>query len=1011
MKLFKMLTPPIKASVIALLAFSVFADGTYEGSWIGLSGKVTIPAGVTAPVTATELADFANVTEIAFADAEGAVTASGLTAELVLNATLSGAGAFTATGCTKVKFAGDSRNFDGVIAVTNTPVEVTCRYGLGSGGTKCDFYNDATAERAVLFSSTGADCVLDAPVHVTGKYRFGPADTADTLVISNDFRAAVLGAATTVYMYFSNRVRVAAGRFGADTYMSGNSTKSPHLYLGNTGTAAWLAIDGDTVMDTAGGLYFSGMVSGSTVEYGVTNEVSMSGFAPYTGSMKLKFVQPNVRVRENGTVGGAILSSGSATPAGFLDLNGCDQKCTYLGYLNGRSAGYHYVIRSDSPATLTMTDGGAKEASTAYIYCKFTGDVSVDVASENTRYLAFSDVASDSVGKLSVGGRSTLTLTQNACWAGTNVTVYGNGKLICAETASINKGVAELSVQDSGVLEIASGVTLNVCKLTIDETEFPARATAYTVSELAEQFPGRVTGSGSILLKEQAPEWKGWPAEPGQKAIVPLGTLVTVDTAEDFAKALACREIEVNGGAEVRFACLDGCTSLHVTNSFSGVGTITFKDIPTVYMAGDASGLVAPGHVAFDLCETIIVSNKVAIGGLDSGDCTVRSEESTADVTKPNSKMFFAGEGDLMNFAPVLYENAFVFGTLSDAARLYQTNSWRQAKGMYYNGNFAILTNNITFCAGTFGMKVSDLVQYQVSKGGDVRMTDNVRLSFANTVYIHADGADWRLASDGAASLAGAVHLGTSDGRFHFDCANALTGVPSLYLYNTGSNPNGFLDLNGYDQELPVVAMQANVTTPDKNPATAQNYAAVTSAVPAQIALTSTEGKTRDNINLRFLDKAGLWLKGTDNITLTREQSTSSGDLRVSNGTLTLKYSAAWAGGVIVDGGKLIVDATAGGKYLDHVKYADIPVFSRKANISVTDGGQLALGRDIAVRSIRTGEDTFLKPGVWGSSAALAAGKVDAQHVDDTLFDAGFAGTVSVRYNTDKPVGLSILVR
>ena len=45
------------------------------------------------------------------------------------------------------------------------------------------------------------------------------------------------------------------------------------------------------------------------------------------------------------------------------------------------------------------------------------------------------------------------------------------------------------------------------------------------------------------------------------------------------------------------------------------------------------------------------------------------------------------------------------------------------------------------------------------------------------------------------------------------------------------------------------------------------------------------------------------------------------------------------------------------------------------------------------------------------SSAALAAGKVDAQHVDDTLFDAGFAGTVSVRYNTDKPVGLSILVR
>ena len=79
--------------VVAAALFAAYgarADATYDEStgWSGLSGTVTIPSGVTAPLADGDLADFANVTSVVFESSTSKISASGLSDPIVLNAAL-----------------------------------------------------------------------------------------------------------------------------------------------------------------------------------------------------------------------------------------------------------------------------------------------------------------------------------------------------------------------------------------------------------------------------------------------------------------------------------------------------------------------------------------------------------------------------------------------------------------------------------------------------------------------------------------------------------------------------------------------------------------------------------------------------------------------------------------------------------------------------------------------------------------------------------------------------------
>ena len=96
MKLVKMLTPPIKASVISVFVFAVAPVWAFD--WPTGGGSVTIPSGEVAEISsAADVAAVAALDEIVFADETAAVLYTSADA-LALKAALTGTGHFIANG-------------------------------------------------------------------------------------------------------------------------------------------------------------------------------------------------------------------------------------------------------------------------------------------------------------------------------------------------------------------------------------------------------------------------------------------------------------------------------------------------------------------------------------------------------------------------------------------------------------------------------------------------------------------------------------------------------------------------------------------------------------------------------------------------------------------------------------------------------------------------------------------------------------------------------------------------
>lgn len=618
MKLFKMLTPPIKASVIALLAFSVFADGTYEGSWIGLSGKVTIPAGVSAPVTATELADFANVTEIVFADAEGAVTASGLTAELVLNATLSGAGAFTATGCTKVTINSNNKAFAGRFAFNNTPVYVSKRYGLGSaaeGDGKCVLATEApasgTSKMDIVFTGTGDDLRLENDITATNPLKISPESTTDILIIN----ANLTQQSKNQNINFANKVRMEGGTLG-------NAADATHFYS-NVGASGEFWLDEGATVYAANSIYWAS--GGGTIHLKGTLNLG-SNFAVYNAGIF-------ICEKENVLNTKPVIYSGVTNPKGRLDLNGFDQTTRSIGFISGTVSGpTYYPFHSDTPATLNIVPT-TQNQHTDGAHPFFTGRVSVNFAptgnGRNIDNWFVADVADGTKTHVSTS-KGTFTVTdgkfafkQGWGWGG-DVVVAG-GTLTCESVASLVTTNGTLTVSGSGKLVIGAGVTLNVSGATFGEVTLPERYKTYTVAEIHEMgVPDTMLdGEGAVYVGAPSvlDDWTGWPSEG--EARIPNDTVVDITDA-DVAKVANLDSILLGRGATIR--CVNATVPLTVPATVTGAGTFTADGATSVTLAGDFSDVLAYGRLSFkDTAVTVAGASKLTIAASDmfAGECTL----------------------------------------------------------------------------------------------------------------------------------------------------------------------------------------------------------------------------------------------------------------------------------------------------------------------------------------------------------------------------------------------------
>ena len=161
-------------------------------------------------------------------------------------------------------------------------------------------------------------------------------------------------------------------------------------------------------------------------------------------------------------------------------------------------------------------------------------------------------------------------------------------------------------------------------------------------------------------------------------------------------------------------------------------------------------------------------------------------------------------------------------------------------------------------------------------------------------------------------------------------------------------------------------------------------HALVKSATPATLtAQHATSGalmlKFSGAVNFTF---DGVAVKGGGaTLTLSNVVSDTTGDLLVKNGTLVFDYGAGWGGSsnVTVGAGALLKVTAAGAPtaFAPIVPGKQLSLVNLKLEADGGNYGQLDLGGNVAVRSLRIG-DTFMPPGDYGSTASGAANPNDS---------------------------------
>jgi hypothetical protein len=240
-------------------------------------------------------------------------------------------------------------------------------------------------------------------------------------------------------------------------------------------------------------------------------------------------------------------------------------------------------------------------------------------------------------------------------------------------------------------------------------------------------------------------------------------------------------------------------------------------------------------------------------------------------------------------------------------------------------------------------------------------------------------------------------------------CAEDGALMPNRPIcFGTSTAPKGRLDLGGTSQEVAFLShLMCDETYRNQygEVASDEMYGTVTSSKPAVLTINGT--LTDDQCNkdkiysckpsnaaIKFTGLAGLHFAGFDNTAeqvLSYVKSDSTGDLRVSSGTLSFNKGAGWSGArsVLIDGtGVIATDATSSSV-----------LFGRKAGASratlrIDGDGVLTIPLEgqVTVNMLKIGssENGFLPAGVYGG---VDAG-LDAAH---TLSCLSGGGTLRVR--------------
>ncbi|MBQ2631339.1 MAG: hypothetical protein IJG13_16805 [Kiritimatiellae bacterium] len=909
---------------------------SWEGGVIPSTGdKVAIPSGLTATVADADVDVVSDVSEIWLS---GTLSLTNVTQTLELNADLKGRGSCVADGAIGgLVLRGENEAFTGAMNFHNTPVTVESRHGLGSP-TRTVTHSYAVASGARLWFK-GNGLTNDVPINLIGARK----DSASCYPILAELGDPYVqnGALT----YSGDSMVFGDWTFNGDVVRSGYSAITIYVH-GET------FFNGGFSCDRCNGYVFA------------ISQGSKCHIAQYAGQW------PGQSIGGKGTYvceGSNVLSwdrsvflgaqTGEGIGFGTIDLNGQDQQTVELSLAPvsnpSRSSPRSCFVTSAVPAAIELTTSGA----TGWSCVHFTGKAGLRMS--GTGKYALKWVDSDTSGLLEVPDHGEIDLLEGAVWRG-NVSVGGTGRVVVDSDAGLHPdGTSEVSLSDSAKLSIGSGNTLLCSKLTVGGAELPVGT--YSMGNL----PDWIEGDGSIMVKPTFVKGETfvWTGAAGNGSIMDGGNWEGGEPPS-WNGTSVLRFADDMRGNQARLA---GDVTVYGIEFVSGSNF-------TLSASGNAEILLGPGGIKANPASvsgsvTYTVEADLQVYCPQAADWTVADSATLAlsgalsggaannAVTVVGGALELAGDNSGLGAQLVLRDNAVRVLHPHGLGSSVRAATYSNADGADFKFVGAGLTNSTPLVILTsfpdeshmitenfgdplvmkgelkFGLPAGSEMTFFVGaeyrfEGGiasagctrtfrgrsrgesSMRIADRPILNGEGTmVGTVLFGSDVTLFMDAVGSGYGQMYLG---GHTVCGATNALTavaGAGQLSLGTSlGSYGGGFLDLNGYDQDFGIVFNNGN--TPPKGSAV---IGTVTSEVPAfmrNLRSDGTPGAEQTEMAWKFSGKAGFWQAGKRGNVLVNALSDSSGELRVTDGALTLRWGAGWTNvtAVTISGGVLHVE-------------------------------------------------------------------------------------------------------
>ncbi|MBQ2628176.1 MAG: hypothetical protein IJG13_00725 [Kiritimatiellae bacterium] len=912
------------ASLAAATAVGLInhASAALDGTVLTVGPGETVSYDVSDASQASELA---SLTGIAFEDPAGVVALSGAAAA-TLNANVTGRGKVTATGLASLTITGDSRGFTGGWDISNSPLVVVSRYGLGDGGTV-----GGTVSGGVSFGAYIHDSAATYPVTFRGNG------------LTND---------VSVFIYNLTAAAVKINFDEPGTWMQNGRVKLQSVskpYFGNVVFNAELLSASQCYIYAKRGsaVTFNGTSSfKATWWYSDSNadgtlpvDLHFNMTATVLGEQNFN---KNTRVH-CGDVG--VFSAGNnplyLESAGYMDLGGRDQTVWMLSRKSQSATTSANTttetVTSAVPATIAITGGAGTRP--YYSAAKYLGAASLVYRGTANPFCLVTG-KSTTRGFLRVES-GTFNLDWGAQWAGTNVTVTG-GNLILNSLNSLKDDTADLVVT-GGRLTIGPGVTAFVSRAKIGGASIADGV--YTTAELVAAYPaadGLVDGDGSLAVGQNKPEvetvYDTWTGAAAPDTSLSADGNWKDGTAPDLAE----------GGADLTFtegtnmATVDGdaaAVGLHfnLSESFTLAGaanatlTLGAGGISVTNVSGDASvvvtntvladiqnSLTAPGGVSVGPNAVLVLkgrytggSGTAPITATGRGEIVLEGDNSALD-----SELNLMVDGNKDTPFVVRIRSATALGSPARTTTISSPCI-----------RFECPTNSTPVCMKGYGMVNSAYDGHnsikRVIDDGRTLVMEGLMSSYGNICgYWRMDGVTLRggflnnggemafFVSPGAAMHiesavdtqpgtkqyplrlfgGGSVHMSAAAHRYfriHLKKHNAndtrlvceedgtlLPGFP--VLFGDSAAPSGLLDLNGNDQEVSFLSHQMrsdNYETYYGPVASGAAFGVVTSAEAATLTLNGTltgdqcDNKARyvcspTNAVVKFTGLAGLHFAG-----------------------------------------------------------------------------------------------------------------------------------------------------